>query len=229
MRLILAFLLMTAAHSLSAQTFLDRLQSPVSGQGTVKVEESREIDWLVNGADDSQSANQKMATASARQIQKHAEQTEKQAPQPVKREQTVKREQQTRQQAQQPRQQGSESQQRAVRREKEQQQDEERAETATVDTRKKVMRGSYKVTGYRVQVFAGGNTRADRQKAESTGKTVKMNFPDQPVYVHFYSPRWICRMGNYRELSEAQEYLRKVKALGFRSATLVKGKITVQR
>lgn len=36
-------------------------------------------------------------------------------------------------------------------------------------------------------------------------------------------------MGNYRELSEAQEYLRKVKALGFRSATLVKGKITVQR
>lgn len=59
MRLILAFLLMTAAHSLSAQTFLDRLQSPVSGQGTVKVEESREIDRLVNGADDSQSANQK--------------------------------------------------------------------------------------------------------------------------------------------------------------------------
>lgn len=222
MRLILAFLLMTAAQSLSAQTFLDRLQSPVSGQGTVKVEESREIDRLVNGADDSQSANQKTATASARQIQKHAEQTEKQTPQPVKREQTVKREQQTRQQ-------GSESQQRAVRREKEQQQDEERAETATVDTRKKVMRGSYKVTGYRVQVFAGGNTRADRQKAESTGKTVKMNFPDQPVYVHFYSPRWICRMGNYRELSEAQEYLRKVKALGFRSATLVKGKITVQR
>lgn len=228
MRLFLVFLLMTAAHSLSAQTFLDRLQAPVRGQGTVKVEESREIDRLVNGADDSQSANQKTATASARQIQKHAEQTEKQAPQPVKREQTVKREQ-PRQQAQQPRQQGSESQQRAVRREKEQQQDEERMEPTTVDTRKKVMRGSYKVTGYRVQVFAGGNTRADRQKAESTGKTVKMNFPDQPVYVHFYSPRWICRMGNYRELSEAQEYLRKVKALGFRSATLVKGKITVQR
>ena len=30
-----------------------------------------------------------------------------------------------------------------------------------VDTRKKVMRRSYKVNGYRVQVFAGGNTRND--------------------------------------------------------------------
>ena len=94
--------------------------------------------------------------------------------------------------------------------------------------RKKVMRKSYKVTGYRVQVYAGGNSRNDRLKAEQTGNNIKMKFPDQPVYVHFYSPRWICRMGNFKSLAEAQKVLAKVKALGYKQACLVKGKITVQ-
>ncbi len=97
----------------------------------------------------------------------------------------------------------------------------------TVDMRKKVMRGSKKVTGYRVQVFAGGNTRADKQKAQQAGNAVKLRFPDQPVYVHFYSPRWICRVGNFRSYSQAVNMLKAVKAMGYRSATIVKGKISV--
>ena len=104
----------------------------------------------------------------------------------------------------------------------------EETEMPIVDMRKKVMRKSYKVTGYRVQVYAGGNSRNDRLKAEQTGNNIKMKFPDQPVYVHFYSPRWICRMGNFRSLGEAQKVLAKVKALGYRQACLVKGQITVQ-
>ena len=98
----------------------------------------------------------------------------------------------------------------------------------TVDMRKKVMAKSYKVTGYRVQAFAGGNTRHDRQQAESIGSNIKMKFPDQPVYVHFYSPRWICRVGNYRSLGEANRMLKAIHDMGYRSACLVKGKITVQ-
>ena len=92
----------------------------------------------------------------------------------------------------------------------------------TVDMHKKVMKG-YKVNGYRVQVFAGGNSRNDRLKAERTGENIKSAFPDEPIYVHFYSPRWICRMGNYRTYEEAHEVL-----LGYDSAIIVKGKITVQ-
>ncbi len=42
-------------------------------------------------------------------------------------------------------------------------------DNTVVDMRKKVMRKSYKVTGYRVQVYAGGNSRNDRLKAEQTG------------------------------------------------------------
>ena len=97
----------------------------------------------------------------------------------------------------------------------------------TVDMHKKVMKG-YKVNGYRVQVFAGGNSRNDRLKAERTGENIKSSFPGVPVYVHFYSPRWICRMGNYRTYEEAHEVLRRVKQLGYDSAIIVKGKITVQ-
>ena len=98
----------------------------------------------------------------------------------------------------------------------------------TVDMRKKMIRNGYKVTGYRVQAFAGRNSKADRIKAESVGNAIKMKYPDQPVYVHFYSPRWICRIGNYRSLAEAKKMLAKVRAMGYKQACLVKGKITVQ-
>ena len=97
----------------------------------------------------------------------------------------------------------------------------------TVDMHKKVMKG-YKVNGYRVQVFAGGNSRNDRLKAERAGENIKSAMPGIPVYVHFYSPRWICRIGNYRTYEEAHEVLRRVKQLGYDSAIIVKGKITVQ-
>lgn len=96
-----------------------------------------------------------------------------------------------------------------------------------VDTRKKVMRNSYKTTGYRIQVFSGGNKGADKQKAEAAGRAMKTHFPYEPIYVHFYSPSWKCRMGNYKELSDAQQILSQVKALGYKNACIVKGTITV--
>lgn len=107
------------------------------------------------------------------------------------------------------------------------QESDEEMNIPTIDMRKKVMRGSRKVTGYRVQAYAGGNKRADKQKAQSIGDAIKMRYPDQPVYVHFYSPRWICRVGNYRTYGEASKMLKAIKAMGYKSATIVKGKITV--
>lgn len=95
-------------------------------------------------------------------------------------------------------------------------------------TQNRIERKTYKTNGYRVQVFAGGNSRSDRQKAERTGRTIRVNFPDEPVYVHFYSPRWICRVGNYRSYEEAHQMLTAIKDLGYGQATIVKGRITVQ-
>ena len=84
-----------------------------------------------------------------------------------------------------------------------------------------------KIVGYRIQAFVGGKTRADRQKAERTGEELRTIFPGQQVYVHFYSPRWICRMGNFRTLTEAKEVLDEVVKMGYDTATIVRGKITV--
>ena len=84
-----------------------------------------------------------------------------------------------------------------------------------------------KVMGYRIQAFAGGNSRADRQKAEQTGNSIRAQFPNVAVYVHFYSPRWICRVGNYRSYEEAHQMLVSLRNMGYSEATIVKGKISV--
>lgn len=96
-----------------------------------------------------------------------------------------------------------------------------------VDTRKKMMRNSYKTTGYRVQAFSGGNSRKDRLKAEEVGINIKRIMPDEPVYVHFYSPSWKCRVGNYVSLEEARAALAEIKKI-YPQACLVKGTINVQ-
>ena len=103
----------------------------------------------------------------------------------------------------------------------------ETEETAP-DLSKKVMRGGVKVSGYRVQAFAGGNSRNDRLQAERIGNNIKSHFANVPVYVHFYSPRWICRVGNYRTYEEAHQMLVQLRNLGYNQASIVKGKITVQ-
>ena len=96
------------------------------------------------------------------------------------------------------------------------------------DMSNKVMKNSYKVMGYRVQAFAGGNTRNDRQAAENVGTAIKRRFPEQPIYVHFYSPRWICRVGNFRTYEEAHAMLVEIREMGYKQASIVKGKISVQ-
>lgn len=98
-----------------------------------------------------------------------------------------------------------------------------------VDTSKKVIKGGRKVVGYRVQVFGGGSTRADRQKAEQIGKELKEKMPSQPIYVHFISPRWTCRVGNFRKADHANTLLKTVKKLGYKQACIVKTTVVVRR
>ena len=97
----------------------------------------------------------------------------------------------------------------------------------TTGLSQKMIRNGHKITGYRVQAFAGGNSRKDRQQAEQIRNSIKSHYPNVPVYVHFYSPRWICRVGNYRTYEEAHQMLVSLRNLGFDQATIVKGKITV--
>lgn len=98
-----------------------------------------------------------------------------------------------------------------------------------VDTSMKVMKGGRKMMGYRVQIFSGGNTREDRQKAEQIGQEVKKRLPSQPVYVHFISPRWTVRIGNFRKQEHASSLLKTMKKFGYRQSCIVKGVVTIKR
>ena len=225
-RFILLFAIMLGfTISSHAQTYLEHLQQKTPGLGSVKVTQSKAIDELVNGkavatnetkAPATPQDNHTNKTTPKNNNTKGAEPQKKLTPDSVKKperhENLIEREKNT----------PHETPVKKTENEKEEN------ETPSVDMSKKVMRGSYKVTGYRVQAYAGGNSRNDRLKAEQIGNAIKMKYPDQPVYVHFYSPRWICRVGNYRSLAEAQKMLAKVRAMGYKQACLVKGKITVQ-
>jgi len=198
--------------SLSAQTFTQRLQKRSLGEGTVTVTHSQEIDQLVNGTKDNSTTT---ATPAKTQTTAEAAKTATPAKTPTTAEAAKTATAKTTK--------------RGAGRDTVSHVSYPSDTTEPVDTatHKKVMRGGYKVNGYRVQVFAGGNQRKDRQQATRVGNEIKSLFPSQPVYVHFYSPRWICRMGNFRTYEEAHQVLTSVKKMGYNAATIIKDKITV--
>ena len=225
--LILAF----CATSLNAQTFLKHLQTNAPNGAVVTVHENAKIDELINNAPKpvapvaKQKSELDIKKTSA-DIKKSSERSNA-VTTPSNKSSTPLTEKTRQTETEHSHSAGAPITKDENAGEKKSEENDEDIEIATVDMRKKVMRNSYKVTGYRIQVFAGGNSRQDRQKAERIGNEVKMNFPDQPVYTHFYPPRWICRMGNYRSYNEASEMLRQIKRLGYNQACIVKGKISV--
>ena len=171
-----------------AQTYTERVQKKVEGQGTVTIHQSDEIDQLVNdptatgvqSQGSSNNNNDKKPTTPS----KGNEQAKNENGQPS----------------------GSGN-----------------GEEATTQRRT-----SQKVSGYRVQAFAGGNTRKDRQMAEQARNNIKAHFSNVSVDVHFYSPRWICRVGNYRTYEEAHQMMVALQNLGYKQASIVKSKVSVQ-
>ncbi len=69
-----------------------------------------------------------------------------------------------------------------------------------------------KTRGYRVQVYAGNNSRVARNEAFKIETLIKTEFPDLPVYTYFQPPRWLCRVGNFRSIEEADRAKRLLKS-----------------
>ena len=68
-----------------------------------------------------------------------------------------------------------------------------------------------KAKGYRIQVFAGNNTRASKEKANEVDRYLRSLYPDLPVHTEFRNPRWLCTVGDFLYYEEAYETLRKLK------------------
>ena len=85
-----------------------------------------------------------------------------------------------------------------------------------------------KSRGYRVQVYAGNNSRVARKEATEVAEQVKMEFPELPVYAFFLPPRWLCRVGDFRSIEEADASMRRLKATGkFKEVSIVREQINI--
>ena len=85
-----------------------------------------------------------------------------------------------------------------------------------------------KARGYRVQVYAGNNSRIARQEANEVAELLKTEFPELPVYAFFQPPRWLCRVGDYRSIEEADASMRRLKATGkFKEVSIVREQINI--
>ena len=65
--------------------------------------------------------------------------------------------------------------------------------------------------GYRIQIYAGGNTRYAKEEALKAAQYVKTKYPEIPVYPEFVAPRWVCRVGDYKTIEEADQVMRMLK------------------
>lgn len=87
-----------------------------------------------------------------------------------------------------------------------------------------------KTMGYRIQVYAGGNNRSAKQDAQRMAGLVRSYFSDIPVYTNFISPRWVCRVGDFKTFEEANEMLHRMQETHrFNEASIVKTQIVVYR
>ena len=85
-----------------------------------------------------------------------------------------------------------------------------------------------KARGYRVQVYAGNNSRIARQEANEVAEQIKQEFPELPVYAFFQPPRWLCRVGDYRSIEEADASMRRLRATGkFKEVSIVREQINI--
>ena len=82
--------------------------------------------------------------------------------------------------------------------------------------------------GFRVQVYAGNNSRLARNEATDIANKIKETFPDMPVYTYFQPPRWLCRVGDYRSIEEAHVAMRKLRDTGmFKEVAIVREQINI--
>lgn len=226
-----------SSPAFAQHTFLHKLQKKEVGEGNVKVHQSDDISRLVNGTPKGKTATEKKTVKSTTGKQsaghsvQHTDSSRHTASEKKHQKENALKEREH--QAEIKRLQDSLKAKEAAERNREA---EENRPVITEADRQREKRERYeafvrapkkKIRGYRVQVYAGDNTRKARQKAQNVAVQIKSYFPELAVYAHFVSPRWVCRVGDFRTYGEAQTYLRKIRAKKYREALIVKTTILV--
>lgn len=85
-----------------------------------------------------------------------------------------------------------------------------------------------RTTGYRIQIFTGSNSHNDKTKAYAVGNACQKRFPELSVYARFIAPRWVCRVGDFHSREDAQRYANKIRAAGIsREVRVVKSEVLI--
>lgn len=88
---------------------------------------------------------------------------------------------------------------------------------------------SIKTAGFRIQLYAGNNSRVSRDEAYKYAEIAKKAYPEFGVYTIFQSPRWLCQFGDFRTIEEADAMMRELKANeSFSNIVIVKSPIVIK-
>lgn len=82
-------------------------------------------------------------------------------------------------------------------------------------------RARHKARGYRICIFTGGNTRADKMKAIEMGNKCRRLFKELAVYPSFEAPRWVTHVGDFKTHQEAQKYVARIRHAHFTYETRI--------
>ncbi|KAA6329919.1 hypothetical protein EZS27_021321 [termite gut metagenome] len=85
-----------------------------------------------------------------------------------------------------------------------------------------------KIAGYRIQVYVGNNSREAREEASRPASRIKELFPSVEVYTYFDPPHWICRVGDFPTIEEADNMMRTIKKeMYLKEVFLIKEQINI--
>lgn len=79
----------------------------------------------------------------------------------------------------------------------------------------------HKARGFRICIFTGGNTRADKMKAIEMGNKCRQLFRELAVYPSFEAPRWVTHVGDFKTRQEAQKYVTRIRRARFTYETRI--------
>ena len=93
---------------------------------------------------------------------------------------------------------------------------------------KPIPKGFVNKDGFRIQIYTGANSRADKEKALKLQTQSKDLFPDYEVYCNFISPRWVVRIGDFETREEAMVFMTEVRKTGIsKEVRVVKCKVQI--
>lgn len=78
-----------------------------------------------------------------------------------------------------------------------------------------VSRARHKARGFRICIFTGGNSRADKTKAIQMGNKCREKFPELAAYPSFLPPRWVTHVGDFKTRQEAEKYVQLIRKARF--------------